>query len=89
MVHAAGKWVAALSPSFETLLDVEGDGAGGFATVGSRGSLYRFDPATQAWDSLFQGQLPILLNAATLVDAAGTEAWAVGEAVRQVRYADA
>jgi Bacterial Ig-like domain (group 2) len=73
-----GAWVRDDSPSFETLLSVVGDGAGGFVTVGSRGSIYKWDPARKVWDSLYQTQLAVLLTAAHLTDATGTEAWAAG-----------
>jgi hypothetical protein len=78
LVRRGGQWVAEYSPSFERLLDVQGDGAGGFVTVGGRGSLYVFDAATQTWDSLFQTQLSVLLTAAALDDAQGSGAWGVG-----------
>ena len=73
-----GVWDTEDSPSFETLLSVVGDGVGGFVTLGSQGSLYIYNPATRTWDSLFQTQLSTLLTAAVIVDAAGSEAWAVG-----------
>ena len=73
-----GVWVRDDSPSFETLLHVVGDGLGGFVTVGSRGSVYRYDPARKVWDSLYQTQLATLLTSALLTDATGTEGWAVG-----------
>jgi hypothetical protein len=78
LVRRNGTWVTEYSPSFETLLSVVGDGAGGFVTVGSRGSIYKYDPAKKAWDSLYQTQLATLLTAGVLLDAAGSEAWAVG-----------
>ncbi len=78
LIRRNGQWQTAYSPSFERLLDVKGDGAGGFVTVGSRGSLYVYKPATQTWDSLFQTQLSVLLAAAVIDDAQGSGAWAVG-----------
>ena len=78
LVRRNGVWVTEYSPSFETLLSVVGDGQGGFVTVGSRGSIYKYDPVKKAWDSLYQTQLATLLTAGVLVDAAGSEAWAVG-----------
>ncbi len=78
IVRRNGEWVKEYSPSVETLLSVVGDGAGGFTTLGSLGSLYRFDPASMTWNSLFQSQLSVLLTAAVVQDVAGTEAWAVG-----------
>lgn len=78
LVRRNGTWVTEYSPSFETLLSVVGDGAGGFVTVGSRGSIYKYDPAKKAWDSLYQTQLATLLTTGILLDAAGSEAWAVG-----------
>ncbi len=78
IVRRAGQWVTEYSPSVETLLSVVGDGAGGFTTIGSRGSLYQFDPVSKTWNSLFQSQLSVLLTAAVVMDVAGTEAWAVG-----------
>jgi hypothetical protein len=78
LVRRNGGWATEYSPSFETLLDVEGDGAGGFVTVGDLGSLYRFDPATQTWDSLFDTRLSVLLVSAVIAREDGSEAWAVG-----------
>lgn len=78
LVRRMGQWVTEYSPSFEALLDVVGDGAGGFVTVGARGSLYVFDPVTQTWDSLFDTQLNVLLSDAVITGANGSEAWAIG-----------
>lgn len=78
LVRRGGAWVKEYSPSFEILLSVTGDGAGAFVTLGNRGSIYRYDPGTQTWSSLFQTQLSVLLTAATLVDPQGGEAWAAG-----------
>lgn len=78
LVRRSGAWVRDDSPSFETLLSVVGDGAGGFVTLGSRGSIYKWDPVRNVWDSLYQTQLAVLLTAAHLTDATGTEAWAAG-----------
>lgn len=78
IVRRNGQWVVEYSPSFESLMSVVGDGAGGFVTVGNLGSLYKFDPATKVWDSLFQTRLAVQLEAGVIVDAAGSEAWAVG-----------
>ena len=76
LVRRGGVWVTEYSPSFETLLSVVGDGIGGFVTVGSRGSIYKYDPVRKAWDSLYQTQLATLLGAGALLDAAGSQAWA-------------
>ncbi len=78
LVRRDGEWVTDYSPSFEKLLDVVGDGQGGFVTVGARGSLYAYDPDAKAWDSLFQTQLSVLLTSAVIEDAQGQAAWAVG-----------
>jgi hypothetical protein len=78
LVLEDGGWTTAYSPSIETLLSVVGDGDGGFVTVGDRGSIYRFDPATLTWNSLYQNQLSVRLDGAFLVDATGGEAWGVG-----------
>jgi hypothetical protein len=78
LIRRDGAWVREYSPSWETLLHVVGDAAGGFVTVGSRGSLYIFDPITQTWDSLFNTQLSVLLVSAAITGADGSEAWAVG-----------
>jgi hypothetical protein len=78
IIRRNGQWATVYSPSFETLLDVTGDGAGGFTTVGSRGSLYQYDPATQTWNSLFDTQLNVLLTGAVVTHADGSEAWAIG-----------
>ncbi len=74
----ARTWQTEYSPSFEPLLDVIGDGAGRFVTVGSRGSLYAWDPVRKLWDSLYQTQLATLLTAAVIATPNGSEAWAVG-----------
>lgn len=76
LIRRNGSWVKEYSPSVETLLSVVGDGAGGFVTLGSRGSIYQFDPATNTWDSLYQTQLSVLLTAGALVSSSGQEAWA-------------
>jgi hypothetical protein len=78
LLRADGGWVTEYSPSFETLLDVRGDGQGRFVTVGARGSIYTYNPQLKVWDSLYQGQLSVLLRAAAFVDASGAEVWAVG-----------
>ena len=78
LVRRNGAWATEDSPSFETLLHVVGDGAGGFVTVGHLGSIYRFDPITQRWDSLFDTRLSVFLNSAVIATANGSEAWAVG-----------
>ena len=78
LVRRAGVWITEYSPSFETLLSVIGDGLGGFVTLGSQGSIYKYDPVKKAWDSLYQTQLATLLTTAQLIDPAGGEAWAVG-----------
>src|SRR5699024_6177566 len=67
LLRQSGTWSAVYSPSFETPLSVVGDGLGGVVTVGDRGSIYRYDPATKTWNSLFQTQLAVLQTAAMLV----------------------
>ncbi|MFT3842908.1 MAG: Ig-like domain-containing protein [Myxococcaceae bacterium] len=74
----AGTWSTEYSPSFETLLSVVGDGAGGYVTLGSRGSIYIYDPSKKVWNSLYQTQLAVLLTAGLLVDGTGSEGYAVG-----------
>lgn len=78
IVRRNGAWEVVYSPSFETLTDVKGNGAGGFVTVGNRGSIYLFDPVTGTWDSLYDTQLNVLLVDGVLTDATGTEGWAIG-----------
>lgn len=78
LIRRNGAWVTEYSPSFESLMSVVGDGAGGFVTVGNLGSLYKFNPATSVWDSLFQTRLSVQLEAGVITDATGSEAWAVG-----------
>ncbi len=78
LIRRAGRWETEYSPSFETLLAVAGDGAGSFVTVGSRGSIYKWDPVRKVWDSLYQTQLAVLLTAAAFATPTGLEAWAVG-----------
>ncbi|MHB8873926.1 MAG: Ig-like domain-containing protein [Myxococcaceae bacterium] len=78
LVRRSGAWVKEYSPSIESLLSVVGDGLGAFTTLGGRGSLYRYDPLTQTWNSLYQTQLPVLLTAGALATPQGSEAWAAG-----------
>jgi hypothetical protein len=78
LVKANGVWSKAYNPSFEPLLSVVGDGAGSFVVLGGQGSIYKFDPATKVWNSLYQTQLAVLLTAGALVASDGSEAWACG-----------
>ncbi len=78
MLYKNGTWVHEANPSFEKLLAIIGDGAGGFVVVGNLGSLYRYDPALGVWNSLYQTRLSVLLTAAALVDPATPQAWAIG-----------
>lgn len=73
-----GGWTTEYHPSFEPLLSVIGDGAGGFTVVGDLGSIYKWDPVRRVWDSLYDTRLAVKLDAAQLVDFATGEAWAVG-----------
>lgn len=77
---AERSWQTEYSPSFEPLLDVIGDGEGRFVTVGSRGSVYQWDPVRNLWDSLYQTQLATMLTAAVIMGPSGGEIWAVGGA---------
>lgn len=77
VIRRNGMWTTEYHPSFEELLSVIGDGAGGFTVVGDLGSIYRWDPARNVWDSLYDMRLAVKLEAAQLVDFSG-EAWAVG-----------
>ncbi len=78
LIRRNGTWVKEYSPSFEALLHVIGDSSGAFVTVGNRGSIYRYDPTTKTWNSLYQDQLAVLLSAGFVANPAGSEAWAVG-----------
>lgn len=78
VIYRNGAWTTEYHPSFEALLSVIGDGAGGFAVVGDLGSIYRWDPARKVWDSVFENRLSVKLDAAKLVDFSTGEAWAVG-----------
>ncbi|MBL8955564.1 MAG: Ig-like domain-containing protein [Myxococcaceae bacterium] len=78
LVRRGGQWVKEYNPSFEPLLSVVGDGAGGFVVLGGQGSIYKYDPLTMRWNSLFQTQLAVLLTAGALTNASGSEAWACG-----------
>jgi len=78
LVRRNGQWVTTYNPTFEGVLTVAGDGAGSFVVVGAQGSLYKYDPVTMLWNSLFQTQLAVLLTAGALVGSDGREAWAVG-----------
>ncbi len=78
LVRRNGQWVKEYNPSFEPLLAVAGDGMGGFVVLGGQGSIYKYDPVTMRWNSLFQTQLAVLLTAGALVGNDGREAWACG-----------
>lgn len=77
-VRRDGAWVEDDSPTFETVLAVSGDGMGGYTALGDLGSIYRYDPATTAWDPVNGTRLPVLLSGAVLVDGPELEAWAAG-----------
>jgi hypothetical protein len=78
LVKRNGAWTKEYNPSFEPLLSVIGDGMGGFVVLGGQGSLYKYDPMTMVWNSLYQTQLAVLLTAGSLVASDGSEAWACG-----------
>lgn len=78
VIRRDGGWTTEYHPSFEALLSVLGDGAGGFVVVGDLGSIYKWDPARRVWDSLYDTRLSVKLETATMVDFATGEAWAVG-----------
>lgn len=78
LIRRNGAWGTEYSPSFENLLAVVGDGAGGFVTVGDLGSIYRWDPARSVWDSLYDTRLSVLLTAAAFNGPTGQDVWAVG-----------
>ncbi len=78
IIRQNGKWGLTYNPSFEALLSVVGDGAGGFVVLGGQGSIYKYDPTKMLWNSLYDTQLAVQLTAGTLVNSDGTEAWAVG-----------
>ncbi len=77
VIRRNGVWTTEYHPSFEALIAVIGDGAGGFTVVGDLGSIYQWDPVRKVWDSLYDTRLAVKLDAAVLVSFAG-EAWAVG-----------
>ncbi|MFT3707418.1 MAG: Ig-like domain-containing protein [Archangium sp.] len=78
VIRRNGAWTTEYHPSFEALLSVIGDGAGGFTVVGDLGSIYKWDPVRRVWDSLFDTRLAVKLDAAQLINFATGEAWAVG-----------
>lgn len=78
VIYRNGAWTTEYHPSFEALLSVIGDGAGGFTVVGDLGSIYRWDPTRKVWDSVFENRLSVKLEAGKLIDFATGEAWAVG-----------
>lgn len=78
VIYRGGAWVTERHPSFEALLSVIGDGQGGFVVVGDLGSVYKWDPTRNVWDSLYDTRLAVKLDAARLVDASTGEGWAVG-----------
>lgn len=80
LIRRDGGWTTEYHPSFETLLSVLGDGAGGFVVVGELGSIYRWDPTREVWDAVYEHQLSVKLESAQLVDARSAEAWATGDA---------
>ncbi|MDP2273674.1 MAG: Ig-like domain-containing protein [Archangium sp.] len=77
VIRRNGLWTTEYHPSFEALISVIGDGAGGYTVVGDLGSIYQWDPLRKVWDSLYDTRLAVKLDAAQLVSPAG-EAWAVG-----------
>ncbi len=77
LFYRNNEWVLDANPTWEKVLDVKGDGLGGFVIVGDKGSLYQWDPVRGVWDSLYESSLTVLLQAGALVDVTG-EAWAVG-----------
>ena len=78
LVKKNNQWVAEGSPTFNDVLALTGNAQGGYVLLGSTGRVYRYDPVRKVWDSLFQTDLAVLLQAATFVDEVGAEAWAVG-----------
>ncbi len=78
VIFRNGMWATEYHPSFEAILSVLGDGAGGFVVVGDLGSIYKWDPTRRVWDSLYDTRLSVKLDAAKLVGFADGEAWAVG-----------
>lgn len=76
LVRRNGEWVEDGSPTFETVLSVQGDGTGSFVAMGDLGSIFRYDPGTQSWSPVSEDRLPVLLSAAVVLDHTGTEAWA-------------
>jgi hypothetical protein len=78
VIRRNNMWVLEVHPSFETLLSVLGDGAGGFLVVGDLGSIYRWDEVRRVWDSLYDTRLSVKLDAAKLINVQNGEAWAVG-----------
>lgn len=78
VIYRGGQWETEYHPSFEEILSVIGDGAGGFTVVGDLGSIYQWDPTRRVWDSLYDTRLAVKLDAAKLIDFSTGEAWAVG-----------
>ncbi len=78
LVKKNGQWVTEGSPTFNDVLALTGNAQGGYTLLGSTGRVYRYDPARRVWDSLFQNDLAVLLQAATFVDEPTGEAWAIG-----------
>jgi hypothetical protein len=78
LIRRNGAWEKEFNPSQEELLAVLGDGAGAYVTVTNQGSIYRFNPATKVWDSLFITRLSVRLDGALISDPAGAEVWAAG-----------
>lgn len=78
VVYRNGTWVRDDSPTREIVMSIAGDGTGAFVVLGHLGSLYRYDPSTKAWNSLYRTTLQVLLTAGTLIGNVGAEAWAVG-----------
>jgi hypothetical protein len=78
VIRRDGGWTTEYHPSFEKLLSVIGNGAGAFVVVGDLGSIYRWDPATKAWNSLYERRLAVKFDAAVLVNFETGETWAAG-----------
>lgn len=77
LFYRDGGWVLDAPPSWQDVLSVEGDGAGNFTVVTNLGSIYRWNAQTLVWDSIYDQQLAVQLDAAQVVTPDG-EAYAAG-----------
>lgn len=77
LFYRDGGWQLDAPPSWQDTLSMLGDGAGDFTVVTNLGSIYRWNAQTRVWDSIYDQQLAVQLDAAQVMTPGG-EAYAAG-----------